>query len=220
MPSTLVHVAIGGLVGAALLTDQFDARAVAPVLAAAAFPDLDTFLAPLVVGAHRSLLHTLLLPAGLAAVLAYDTRTTRAGAWLSARSSTFRPGRVRGRWGTRGVRLAWVGLASLLIGGIAPDLVTNGVNAFYPLHDAFYTVDGELVLSNHRGIVQTFVELSPEPDAPSTGERTYVTGVDPSAGEEPENVERIFPVVTAGWQLLVVLTSACLLSVRLWESRR
>lgn len=220
MPSTLVHVAVGGLIGAALLTDEFDARAVALVLAAAAFPDLDTFLAPFVVGAHRSLLHTLLVPAGLAVVLIYDTWTTRVGARLSARHPAFRPGRLRRRWGTRGVRLAWVGLASLLIGGILPDLVTNGVNAFYPLHDAFYTVDGELVLSNQRGIVQTFVELSPEPDAPSTRERTYVTGVDPSAGEEPEDVERTFPVVTAGWQLLVVLTSACLLSVRLWESRR
>jgi hypothetical protein len=220
MPSTLVHVAIGGLVGVGLLTDEFDASAVALVLAAAAIPDLDTFLGPLVVGAHRSLLHTLLLPAVLAAILTYDTWANRLGRWLSDRHQGLRPGRLRRRWGARGVRLAWVGVCSLVVGGILPDLMTNGVNAFYPLHDAFYTVDGELLLSNERGIVQTFVELSPEPDAPSTGERTYVTGVDPSAGEEPADVERIFPVVTAGWQLLVVLTSACLLSIRLWERRR
>lgn len=220
MPSTLVHVAIGGLVGAALLTEEFDARAVAVVLAVAAVPDLDTFAGLVVVGAHRSMFHTLLLPTGLAVLLAYDTRKTRIGTWLKARYPPVQPGRLRNRWGDRGVRLAWVGVASLLIGGIFPDLVTNGVNAFYPIHDAFYTVNGELLLSDQRGVVQTFVELSPEPDAPSTGERHYVTGVDPSAGEDPTDAERIFPVVTAGWQLLVVLTSACLLAVRLWESRR
>jgi hypothetical protein len=220
MPSTLVHVAVGGLVGAALLTDEFDARAVALVLAMAAVPDLDTFLGPFVVGAHRSLLHTLLLPTLLAVLVAYDTRGGRVGAWFSSHHRAFRPGRLRERLGTRGVRLAWVGIGSLLIGGIFPDLMTNGVNALYPLHDAFYTVNGELLLSNQRGVVQTFVELSPQSEAPSTGERTYVTGVDPSAGEEPENVERIFPVVTAGWQLLVVLTCACLLSVRLWEAQQ
>lgn len=220
MPSTLVHVAIGGLVGAALLTDEFDGRALTVVLLAAAFPDLDTFVGLFVVGGHRTIFHTLVLPAGIAVLLTYDTRTTRVGRWLSVRNSAFRPGRLRTRWGDRGVRLAWVGVASLLIGGILPDLVTNGVNAFYPLHDAFYTVDGKLLLSNQRGIVQTFVEISPDPDAPATGERKYVTGVDPSAGETPTDVERIFPVVAAGWQLLLVLTSACLLSIRLWEARR
>jgi hypothetical protein len=220
MPSTLVHVAIGGLVGAALLTDEFDIRAVAVVLAAAAVPDLDTFAALLIVGGHRSLFHTLLLPAGLATILVYDTRPTRFGRWLSTRRPLLRSGRVRDRWGDRGVRLAWVAVASLLIGGILPDLFTNGVNVFYPLYDAFYTVNGELLLSNQRGIVQTFVELSPEPDAPSTGERVYVTGVNPSAGEAPQNVERIFPVVTAGWQLLIVLASAFVLTIRLWDARR
>lgn len=220
MPSTLVHVAIGGLVGTALLVDEFDVRALAVVLVAAAFPDLDTFAGLFVTGDHRSVFHTLLLPAGIAAFLAFDTLRTPVGRWFSARDPVIGPGQLRNRWGDRGVRLAWVGVASLLLGGILPDLVTNGVNAFYPVHDAFYTVNGELLLSNQRGIVQTFVEISPDPDAPATGERTYVTGVDPSAGETPVDAERIFPVVTAGWQLLIVLMSACLSSIRLWESRR
>jgi hypothetical protein len=220
MPSTLVHVAIGGLVGAALLTDDLDYRVLAVVLGAAVVPDLDTFAGLVIVGAHRSLLHTLVLPTAIAAVLVYDTRTTSVGTWLASRYPRVRPGRLRERWGAHGVRLAWVGTASLLIGGILPDLFTNGVNVFYPFHDAFYTVNGELLLSNQRGIVQTFVEITPESDAPSTGERYYVTGVDPSAGETEPDTERIFPVVTAGWQLLVVLTSTCVLTIRLWESRR
>ena len=43
MPSTLVHMAFGGLIGAALLTSDFDPRAVAVVVAVTAFPDIDAF---------------------------------------------------------------------------------------------------------------------------------------------------------------------------------
>jgi len=82
------------------------------------------------------------------------------------------------------------------------------------------------VLSNQRGLVQTFVELDPpEPqggggEQPSTTENThYSTGVDPASGDEPEDVERIFPVVRSGWQLLVVVAGYGTLAARLWEDR-
>ncbi|MEF8856744.1 MAG: metal-dependent hydrolase, partial [Haloplanus sp.] len=126
MPSTVVHLAIGAVVAAALLGDEFDGRAVAVVLAATALPDVDTFVGLVLQGAHRALLHTLVLPAVAGAILAYDTRL-RAISGLHA------------RWGARGVRIAWVALAALLLGGILPDLMTNGVNAFYPLYDRFLT---------------------------------------------------------------------------------
>ncbi|KPN30541.1 hypothetical protein SY89_01276 [Halolamina pelagica] len=86
MPSTLVHVAVGGLVGAALLGDRFTPKAIAVVLVAAAIPDLDSFLAPVIGGAHRSALHTLLLPVLLGTVLYVDSR-------VLDRS------RIRERWG-------------------------------------------------------------------------------------------------------------------------
>ncbi|AZH26484.1 metal-dependent hydrolase [Haloplanus aerogenes] len=205
MPSTVVHLAVGAVVAAALLGDEFDRRSVAVVLAATAIPDIDTFAGLYLQGAHRALLHTLVLPAVAGAVLTYDTRVRTAS-------------RLHARWGPRGVRVAWVALAALLLGGILPDLMTNGVNAFYPLYDRFLTVDGELLLSNQRGVVQTFVDLSADPER-TTQNTHYWTGVDPSPGAEPENVERIFPVVRSGFQLLVVVLGAFTLGARFWEER-
>ena len=200
MPSELVHLAVAGLVAASLLGPEFDRRAVAAVLAAAAIPDLDTFLGIVLQGTHRAALHTLLLPLLLGVALVHQTRTSES--WL------------RRRYGRRGVRIAWVALASLLFAGIAPDMFTNGVNAFYPVHDTFYQVNGRFVLSNQRGVVQTFVELGQSPER--TTENTHFwTGVDPTRGEEPANVERIFPVVESGIQLLLVVLSATVLTVRL-----
>jgi len=205
MPSTVVHLAVGAVVAAALLGDEFDRRSVAVVLAATAVPDIDTFAGLYMQGAHRALLHTLVLPAVAGAVLTYDTRVRAAS-------------RLHARWGPRGIRVAWVALAALLLGGILPDLMTNGVNAFYPLYDRFLTVDGELLLSNQRGVVQTFVDLSADPER-TTQNTHYWTGVDPSAGAEPENVERVFPVVRSGFQLLVVVLGAFTLGARFWEER-
>ncbi|MFB6095912.1 MAG: metal-dependent hydrolase [Haloferacaceae archaeon] len=220
MPSTLVHVALGGLVGTALLADEFDARAVAVVLVAAALPDLDSFTALVLAGSHRALLHNLLLPALVTGALAYDTREWRLQNRLAGSHRSLRPGRLRRRLGDRGVVLAWAALAAFVAGGVLPDLFTNGVNVFYPLHDAFYTVDGKLLLSNQRGIVQTFVDLSPPRPAPSTKDVYYVTGVDPSPGAEPEHVERVFPLARGGWQLMLILVSAGVVSARLWVERR
>ncbi|WP_299335500.1 metal-dependent hydrolase [Haloplanus sp.] len=213
MPSTVVHLAIGGVVAAALLGDEFDRRSVVVVLAATALPDLDTFAGLYLQGAHRALLHTLLLPFVAGALLAYDTRV-RNVSWL------------RDRLGGRGVHVSWVAVAALLFGGVLPDLMTNGVNVFYPVYDRFLTVDGELLLSNQRGVVQTFVDLSPPPESspdpePSTTENThYWTGVDPSRGDEPETVERIFPVVRSGFETLIVLLGAFTLGTRFREKRR
>lgn len=227
MPSTLVHVALGGLVGAALLSEEFDARAVAVVVLAATIPDLDSFTVFALPGSHRALLHNFVLPAVLAGALLYDTRY---GARLRGQQTSGfragiarrlpRTGRLRGRFGNRGVRLAWAGLAAFVAGGLFPDLFTNGINAFYPLVDAFYTVDGKLLISSQRGIVQTFVDLSPAEPAKSTTDVVYVTGVNPSPGKEPATVERIFPVAMAGWQLMLVVTSAAVLTGRLLTERQ
>ncbi|SEA09283.1 LexA-binding, inner membrane-associated putative hydrolase [Haloplanus vescus] len=205
MPSTVVHLAIGGVIAAALLGEEFDRRAVAVVLAATALPDLDTFAGLYLQGTHRALLHTFVLPAVAGVALAHDTRLRGVS-------------RLRARWGARGTRVAWVALAALIFGGILPDLMTNGVNAFYPLYDRFFTFNGELLLSNQRGVVQTFVDLSTAPE--QTTENThYWTGVDPTRGAEPENVERIFPVVRSGFQLLVVALGAFTLGARFLEER-
>lgn len=206
MPSTLVHVAIGGLVATALLGDRFSTRAVAVALLAAAAPDLDSFLV-FVDGAHRSALHTFLLPVVLSLALYWDTH--RAGG-----------SRLRERFGPDASTLAAVGIVSLIAGGILPDLFTNGLNALWPLHDQFYTLRGELLLSDQRGVVQTFVDLSPDEPARTTENTRFKTGADPDPWQQSEApVERVFPVVQAGWQLLLVLVSAVVVGFRTVQDR-
>lgn len=195
MVSTVVHVAFGALVATALLR-EFDAVALAAVCGFAAFPDLDTLLGIWIGGGHRALLHTLLLPVALGALVAWDAR--REESWL------------RRRFGPRGPHVAAVGVLALLFGGVLPDLMTNGVNAFYPVHDRFYTLSGKLHLSNQRGVVQTFVEFEPGKAGTvgGTTENThYYTGFDTDRGRDPANVERVFPIVSSGLQLVVVLTA-------------
>ncbi|QGN06892.1 metal-dependent hydrolase [Halorhabdus sp. CBA1104] len=220
MPSTVVHLALAGLLAAGLLGAAFDLRALAVVFVAAAIPDLDAFASLVVESAHRAVLHTFLLPMAIGLVLWYDTRY---------RETSF----VRARWDHTGVRVAWVSLLSLAIAGIGLDMFTNGVNVFYPVHDQFYQLDGEILLSTHDGIVQTFVDLSQstadgassgggsggEVAVGSTDETFYSSGVDPWEGEEPANVERTVPVVRSGQQLLLVVTSAVVVGGRLIEQR-
>ena len=74
MPSTLVHLAIGGLVAVALLREEFGWWSLGAVLAFAALPDVDTFIGLILPGSHRSLLHSLFVPIGLGVLLVWDVR--------------------------------------------------------------------------------------------------------------------------------------------------
>lgn len=207
MPSLVVHLALAGLLAAALLGEEFDGRALGVVFLVTTIPDLDVFTGFVIPGGHRSVLHTLLIPIGAGALLAYDTRIG---------GSSF----VADRWGARGIEVAWVSIAAYAIAGIGLDLL-YGVNPLYPIHDQFYKLSGELLYSTHRGIVQTFVDVGGPSGLGSASEVGHVaSGVDPSRGAEPRNVERVFPVARAGWELFLVLTSAVVLGVRLAETRR
>ncbi|MFB6267236.1 MAG: metal-dependent hydrolase [Halodesulfurarchaeum sp.] len=208
MPSTLVHVAIGGLVAVALLREEFGWATLGVVLVFAAIPDLDTFVGLVIPGAHRSLFHSVFFVVLVAGVLWADVN--REGSILL---NTF---------DSAGARVGFVALLALVFGGLAPDLVTNGINLLYPVRDQFVQLSGEVLLSNQRGVVQTFVELG-KPDAGgavvgSTETVHYSTGVNPTPGPEPEHVERVFPVVGSGMQLFLVAMSATLVGIRLRES--
>lgn len=207
MPSTVVHCALAGLLAAGLLGEDFDARAVAVILAATIVPDLDAFAGFLVPGGHRSVLHTFLLPLGATVLVYYDTHL---------RERSF----LRRKWRSRGVHIVWVSIVAVTFAGIGLDLVAGGVNFFYPVYDQFYELSGEFVLSNNRGVVQTFVELGEGDAARGSSKQVHInSGVDPNRGREPKNVERIFPVAQSGWQLLLILTSVFVLAVRLRETR-
>jgi hypothetical protein len=204
MPSTLVHVAIGALIAAALLEDAFGPRALGIVLLAVAIPDLDTFVGVAFPGTHRAALHTLLVPLLAAGAIAYDLR--RENSWLRAR-------------GAGAVRVAWVAVLAYVVAGIGPDLFFNGVNILYPLHDRFYELNGRVFVSNQRGLVQTFWEAT-ESTGGTTGNTHYRTGVDVARGEDPANAERVFPIATSGLQMLLILAATAVTGARLWLDRR
>ncbi len=205
MPSTLFHAAIGGLVAAALLHDEFDHRAVAVVALATVIPELDTFLGLWIPGAHRTYTNNVFVPLAFAAVVHYDVS-------VRPRSS------LRERWGTGMPRIAWVGVLVLAVAGIGIDLFYNGVNLFFPVVDQFYSFSGEVLVSNQRGLVQTMIDV--QESAKGTTETVhYRTGVDPTAGAEPKNVERIFPLSGSGIQFLLTVTGFCVVAYRLAENR-
>jgi inner membrane protein len=199
MPSTVVHMAFGGVVAAALLGTAFDRRALAVVLVAMALPDLDSFILFSDAG-HRTVLHNLWVAAVPAALLWVDLRVREESL-------------VRGRWGARGVRIAWVVLVCYLVAHVGLDAADGYVNLLWPLHDQFYTLDGSIELSNERGIVNTFSDGGvPLLDAQGTSsEQQITTGVDPGEGQS----ERLFPVARAGWQLVVLVGGTGIIATRL-----
>ncbi|MFW5949915.1 MAG: metal-dependent hydrolase [archaeon] len=211
MPSTVVHLALAGLIAAALLGAAFGPRPLAVVAALVILPDLDAFASLFIQGSHRALLHTLLVPLAIAAWIYYDTRISESS-WLAT------------RFDGQGPRVAWVAVLAMVLAGIGPDLVGAGTNLFYPLHDQFYQLNGRIELSNQRGLVQTVFELAPDSNNGGVGIGTtqdvhISSGIDPTAGDEPETVERLFPIVRSGTQLLLVVTSVVVVGLRLYESR-
>lgn len=210
MPSTLVHLGFACLVAAALLADDFDERALAVVLGVVLLPELDTFLGLWFAGAHRAYLHNVWVVLVPVALLLWDVR-------LRARSA------VRGRWGRRGVRVAWVALLALAATQILLDAFYNGVNLLWPLHDAFVDLSGRAYLSDREGFVQTFIEVGdPERSVRGTTDDVhYRTGVDPAPpGESAADAERRFMLAETGPLFLLMVTGYVAAGIRLRRARR
>lgn len=195
MPSALVHAAVAALIGAALLGEAFDKRALLVLVVAATIADLDSFIALISSAGHRTSLHNLAIPT-VAAILWWVDVHVRERSLL------------RSRWGAWGVRVAWVAVVCYAAGHVVLDLTDGYANLFWPLHDQFYTLRGEMELSNQRGLVQTFREgegfLLLEPRGTSR-EVQITTGVDPGTTSSGETAERTFPLFGSGLELIVTL---------------
>lgn len=195
MPSALVHAAVAALIGAALLGEAFDKRALLVLVVAATIADLDSFIALISSAGHRTSLHNLAIPT-VAAILWWVDVHVREQSLL------------RSRWGAWGVRVAWVAVVCYAAGHVVLDLTDGYANLFWPLHDQFYTLRGEMELSNQRGLVQTFREgegfLLLEPRGTSR-EVQITTGVDPGTTSSGETAERTFPLFGSGLELIVTL---------------
>lgn len=198
MPSTIVHMAFAGMIAAALLGTEFDRRSLAVILGIVIFADLDSFVALVWAPAHRTVFHTLLIPAVAGLLIVVDLRCGNESY-------------LRRRWGARGIRIAWVATLVYAVAAIGLDLFSvEGANAFWPFHDQFYEIGGKIELSTTEGLVQTVVDLGGNEGSGtvahgSTEEVHVDTGIDPARGDDPENVERVFPIVRSGWQLLLLV---------------
>ncbi|MFW6318145.1 MAG: metal-dependent hydrolase [Halorubrum sp.] len=219
MVSSVVHAGFALLLAAGLLGEYYDRRALAVVLAIVVLPEADSFLGPFMSGAHRTVGHNLVVPAAAAALLYYDTR-------LRERSA------IRERLADRWIAVAWVGLFVHAFAHVPLDWVhLEGVNAFWPLRDRFYVLEGEILLSTADGFVQTFVDLRLDPGTGSravdaggggTTETVHVNNpVEPRDPDEAtdEPVERIFPIASAGWRLYLIGTGLFVLAARRVQDR-
>ncbi|WP_265112151.1 metal-dependent hydrolase [Halosolutus halophilus] len=212
MPSTVVHVAFAGLVGVALLGEEFDTRAILIVMGCSALLDLDTLIGIVVPGTHRAALHNVWIVLIPAAVVLWDGAIREKSA-------------LRDRWGDYGHRVAWATLAAVLFAHVLFDAFFNGVNLFWPLHDRFYDLSGELLVTDQRGVVQTFVELETGEVAESTARGTtenthYRTGVDPTRDEPATGIERVFPIAGTGERFVLTVAGLLTVLVRIVEDRR
>ncbi|WP_058366604.1 metal-dependent hydrolase [Haloparvum sedimenti] len=218
MPSTLIHAGFAALLAAALLTDDFDARALAVVVGAAVVPDLDTFIGLwLIDGGHRAVLHNLLVPSVLLIA-----------AWVDVRRGA--DSRILARWGPGGWRLAWVSLfGGWIVAAVLLDAFFNGANLLWPVHDEFIDLSGHLLISDQRGFEQTFIEFERTADGGtavgsdhsrgSTGEQHYWTYAD-MGPDADEDTERIGYVFDRGTYMVIALAGYATAGFRLLEARR
>lgn len=218
MPSSVVHAALALVLGVGLLGRFYDRRALVVLVAVVVAPEVDTVFGLVFDGAHRTVLHNMV----------YGTVLAGALYWETSREESL----VRGRWGARGVRIAWVGLFVHTFAHLALDWGhLEGINFLWPLYDRFFTLEGELFVSASEGIVQTFVEITADPDTGTTvvdagqGGTRVETHVDnpaqPSEDPDPGPVDRRFPIAVRGWQLYLVGTAlVTLLAKRLQTPRR
>jgi membrane-bound metal-dependent hydrolase YbcI (DUF457 family) len=217
MPTSVVHAAVGFLLAIGLLGKYYDRRALFVVLGIVLFPELDAALGLVMDGAHRTVFHTMVPSLVGGGLLYWDT--TRTDSWL------------RGHWGEYGVRIAWVGLFVHTFAHLGFDWAhLSGINVLWPFVDQFVTLDGEVYISSTEGIVQTFVDISSDPD---TGRRQIDAGqggttrdihvstpVQPSKEPVTGPVDRRFPIAVGGWQLYLIGTGAFALLARTFQTNR
>ena len=208
VPSTLVHVSLGLIIGAAVLGGRFDLRPAILIVVLTALPDIDVFIEPVLSGAHRSVGHTILLPVVIIAILS--------SGWLDRWLSTWD--------GSNGKPTAFVAVGCMFAAGIVPDLLVGGINLFYPIHDQFYTVKGRLFYSTDRGWVQTFFEQQRSQTEPPRTTANFdfrtVLDAEPTIGANSDQggsqrVERIFPVAMSGFRAWLIPVAVSITAIRL-----
>ena len=192
MTSTLVHLALGALLAAALLEAEFDARSLGVVLAATAFPDLDTFIGIVAIGA----------------LIYYDTRHRESPVLSTPRA-------VRVAWVALAA-YAFAGIGPDLFTNGA-NLLYPLHDQFVSLSGHVWWTDQRGLVQTLwepasdgrggtlRGTTQTV---------------HYATAVDPAPGPDPAEAERIVPIFDSGLQFLLLVLGAVVAAERLRRARK
>lgn len=207
MVPTLVNVAVGVLIGVALLGAAFDRRSLAVVAVAAALPDLDAALSLVVLGATNALLHSVFVPLAAAAVVYWDTER-RQHSWL------------RRRTGWYGIRVAWVAIAAYAVAGIGLDLFNvESAAVLYPLSTRYYAIIGHFVISSQEGIVQSYVGFGDGwlqvATRGTTATHHVASWINPTPGSgNPADAVRRVRLVDSSWQLVLVITAVAAVAAR------
>lgn len=191
MPSTLVHMAVGALLGAAMLDEKLDKWALIAIVLAAMLPDLDAFISIFVPGMHRTLFHNLFFPVILFAPIYWDQK----------RKHSF----LRRHWGQHAKHVMLACFVALTVAGIGLDVVGSGVNLFYPVQDQYYHVTGVLAYDAQRGLQNTLLDFG-------SAERGSTADID--YGSVKDTRSRI-PVFGNGMQLLFSIAAFLIVGYRL-----
>lgn len=204
MPSALFHIAIGLLIGLAVLGDDMDARALAIIAFAALLPDIDALLAFKFSGAHRVYLHNVFVFLVPAALL------------LAARRAGYMR-RVTTRW-PDAERVLWTAVVVVAVAGVGLDAVASGANLLYPVHDQFYQVQGTVSYSPQHGFEQTVTDVD-RARIGSSAEIYYPNGVELAPGRDPRQMTWRVPLFGNTLQLLLSLTVFGIVGYRLRHRR-
>lgn len=207
MPPTLVSIALGVLLGVALLGPALNRRSLAIVAVAAGLPDLDMVVSLFIAGATNAVLHSAFVPTAAAALLYWETNHRRES-WMAVHA------------GWSGVRVAWIAIAAYAIAGIGIDLFNvEGVAVLYPVSTRYYAIVGQIVASTQEGLIQTYVQFGNgwfEIASPGTTANHHIeTWINPTPGTgNPAGVERRLRVVDSGWQLVLLLAALATASAK------
>lgn len=206
MSSTVVHISFAIIIACSIIPiDKFSYKSLLLVVVPVAMLDLDALVFFIQEGLHRALLHNLIIPTIILFLILYDT---------IIRKESY----IKNYYDEETVII--VSIASyiaVVFAGIGIDFAANGVNLFWPIHDQFYTLEGQFVISSEEGIIQTFTDTFFESvnqgNAKTTDNHVYSTPVNPAPNQPNESSPLILHIAYTGYQIVIIITSIiCLAS--------
>lgn len=204
MASTVIHVSFAVIIACSLIPlEKFSYKSLIIVILPVALLDIDALAFVIKEGLHRSLLHNIIIPTVIIVLIYYD---------LSISDESY----IGNYYDKEYVMIiSFTSYIAVIFAGIAIDFASNGVNLFWPLYDHFYTLDGQFVFSSEEGVIQTFTDtfFNSNKQVRTTDNHVYKTPINP-APKSDETSPTIIHIAYTGWQVVIILTSITILSLK------